>query len=113
MEYEFHTPDGTIFKGTTLASSTNPDPPRILSLPVTYDPANPSHNDVFASWWLIDILFFVVSRGLVALVGLWGIARNIAPPRVMPAEEDDPPAAPMMPSVAPVRQRTSFGRRGA
>lgn len=113
--YEFRDANGAPFTGKTLAPADDPNGPRVSDLQVTYLPADPTRNDVFAPYWVAEILFFVVSRGLVALVGAWGLFRNIVPRRDAPSEPTAPVERAANPAATTRRAavRPSFGRRSA
>lgn len=81
--------------------------PDIKTLEVTYDPADPERHEVTSGYSIWEFAFFVVSRALLGLVGLWGLWRNAFPGRRAP---DPIQVAPVVPA-APVGSRRVFGRR--
>ena len=100
---------------------------RRKTLEIAYEPANPDRHQVTENYGHADFAWFVLTRVLVLMVGLWGLTRNLAPmpppraeepargeraPTRFMVEEPAPEPRPRAVSAEPGARRT-FGRRGA
>jgi hypothetical protein len=123
--YEFQTKSGQIVRDTvrTEPSKTTPSTDWLKTLDVVYLESDPSQHKPLLGYSHSGFVFFLVTRLAIALVGLWGLMKNLAP---MPKVEDfDAPSpaseqrlatasAGSLPAsrVVAGMPRKSFGRRG-
>jgi hypothetical protein len=103
VEYQF-TVNGHTYEGAAKYKGDMRYPPSIKGVEVTYETSNPAHFEVTSGYSLWEFSLFVMSRGMLSLVGLWGFWRNVV--RGRPTHNLPPP----MP-VSFTSTRRVFGRR--
>jgi hypothetical protein len=116
VNYRFRTADGRVIEDSTFEDGYEQPTTRIMSkFRVTYIAADPSKHDVTEYFEPSQMVLSMVVRFGIALVGLWGLVRNIGPllPKRLPPVEPmaPPPSQPRM--VSATGARAGFGRRGA
>jgi hypothetical protein len=130
--YTFTTKSGqTIIDSVkTEPSQSVPSTQWLKALDVVYLESDPSQHKPLLGYSHSSFVFFIVTRLLIALVGLWGLLKNAAPTPKAPAEEGpdlearvmmasrfapSAPASAVPPRPGPSAdsRRATFGRRGA
>ncbi len=129
MRYQFTTKAGEIINDSMPTEPVKEKPSMNLfpnGIAVTYVAADPSQHAVTQHYSHSSFVLFMVTRLAVALVGLWGLIKNISPTPKPPAAEsflaarpnysnrfapepEAPAARPMTATAA--QRRASFGRR--
>ncbi|WP_449396998.1 hypothetical protein [Devosia riboflavina] len=102
VEYQF-TVDGQTYKGAAQYKGDMRYSPNIKTVEVTYKSANPQYFEVTSGYSLWEFAFFIISRALLSLVGLWGLWRNAVRGRPTPK------LAPATPTT--LTSTRAFGRR--
>jgi hypothetical protein len=130
--YTFTTKDGQTITDSvkTERSQSVPSTQWLKTLDLVYLESDPSQHKPLLGYSHSSFVFFIVTRLLIALVGLWGLLKNVSPtPKVPESDRPDLGAratstskfAPSAPTPAPLHRsgpsaasrRATFGRRGA
>lgn len=75
VKYQF-TANGQTYEGEAKYKSDMRYSPSIRTVEVTYETANPAHFEVTSGYSIWEFVYFMLSRTMLGLVGIWGLWRN-------------------------------------